>query len=644
MIFDDSGMLKAVGVREVGAAKAIEQICFGLYKLETDYSPKQVAGKVQEWRDIQDSIALLDYDTNDRAVKVRDSAANLIGDMIGSVDLSLVECKFGPGSTAQGRMSLNQKFGMLLNSSTPEGYPKELYGSFTRVDIDDAEFVSEETRRCTIRESGAEWGSESITVPVKVRAQVGFTVYGYERVSKMCAVPKDVRGPRLIMSEPNTSMWVQQGQRRLLERAIYQGTSGRINFRDQRINANLALAASRTGEYATLDMSNASDRVSVKLVSDLFCMCPKVLPYLMASRSKHADLDGVITPEMEAIYALPRGKHVLRSFAPMGSAVCFPVESVIFWALAVSSIWNSENTLDCEGRRLIEESVYVFGDDIIIPTKYAQQVMDDLTLFGLKFGPEKCFTKGPFRESCGCNAFDGERIEPVMIKKALPLALEDVERLAAWFDYDRQFAYRWMWKTCAWIEQQIIPLFREDSVPLGYATDTPILHLFSFSTYSTMLLAPLGTGEFDVTSFEQRIAWTRPDLPSYQRRVVRANGFVSTISAGAGRDETAALFEWLSMRKVVPPGFTQGVPANRVLDGVCGEHVYRSSRGFATVELRRTNWGVETDWAIANLTRLGSGYEIRHPRHPHDQGGTDKSPWSDLINRLTNRRLSHDRT
>jgi len=161
-------------------------------------------------------------------------------------------------------------------------------------------------------------------------------------------------------------------------------------------------------------------------------MCPKVLPYLMASRSKHADLDGVITPEMEAIYALPRGKHVLRSFAPMGSAVCFPVESVIFWALAVSSIWNSENTLDCEGRRLIEESVYVFGDDIIIPTKYAQQVMDDLTLFGLKFGPEKCFTKGPFRESCGCNAFDGERIEPVMIKKALPLALEDVERLAAW--------------------------------------------------------------------------------------------------------------------------------------------------------------------------------------------------------------------
>jgi hypothetical protein len=51
-------------------------------------------------------------------------------------------------------------------------------------------------------------------------------------VCRMVAVPKDSRGPRLISVHPAESVWIQQGQRNVLERAIERNplTSGKINF------------------------------------------------------------------------------------------------------------------------------------------------------------------------------------------------------------------------------------------------------------------------------------------------------------------------------------------------------------------------------------------------------------------------------
>jgi hypothetical protein len=112
--------------------------------------------------------------------------------------------------------------------------------------------------------------------------------------AKLTAVPKDSRGPRLICVHPRELIWIQQGQRRALERAITQHrlTRGRINFDDQTVNGQLALASSYDREYCTLDLKDASDRVSCTLVDYLFSSREGNLQWdlLSASRATQARL------------------------------------------------------------------------------------------------------------------------------------------------------------------------------------------------------------------------------------------------------------------------------------------------------------------------------------------------------------------
>jgi len=218
--------------------------------------------------------------------------------------------------------------------------------------------------------------------------------------AKVVLVPKDSRGPRLISAEPKEYQWIQQGLRRVLEKAISESkfSSGMVNFVDQTINRDLALAASKGAPWVTLDMKDASDRVSCALVSALF---PEPwLTCLMASRSTHT--------------RLPSGEvFEMRKFAPMGSSLCFPVESLVFWALSVAAILHKHPELTAfqAARR-----VYVYGDDLIVRIEDHDTVLHTLPLYGLMFNEAKCCTAGSFRESCGCDAFKGVDVTPLRIK------------------------------------------------------------------------------------------------------------------------------------------------------------------------------------------------------------------------------------
>jgi len=95
--------------------------------------------------------------------------------------------------------------------------------------------------------------------------------------AKLIAVPKDSRGPRLICVHPAEAIWLQQGLRRELERAIAikrlasgPWPCGKIHFDDQSVNGKIALMSSNSRRYATLDMKEASDRISDVLVQILF--------------------------------------------------------------------------------------------------------------------------------------------------------------------------------------------------------------------------------------------------------------------------------------------------------------------------------------------------------------------------------------
>jgi hypothetical protein len=175
---------------------------------------------------------------------------------------------------------------------------------------------------------------------------------------------------------------------------------GHVHFDDQSVNGRIALLSSRSGHYATLDMKEASDRISEPLVQILFGRNYKWFGCCRAQKFR--------IPNIRA------NAHIvgdLNCYAPMGNATTFPVQSLVFWAICVASLQH--HGYNQPG------AVFVFGDDIIVPSKCAEFIINDLESFGLLVNKEKSFWRGLFRESCGVDAFNGVDVTPVRWKTTL---------------------------------------------------------------------------------------------------------------------------------------------------------------------------------------------------------------------------------
>jgi hypothetical protein len=96
----------------------------------------------------------------------------------------------------------------------------------------------------------------------------------------------------------------------------------------------------------------------------------------------------------------------------MGSATCFPVETLVFWSLAIGSL-----ALYRYGRKAVKLSyrdlldlgreIVVFGDDIIIPEDALPTLIATLQAVGCEPNMSKTCWLTPFRESCGSEWFNG---------------------------------------------------------------------------------------------------------------------------------------------------------------------------------------------------------------------------------------------
>jgi hypothetical protein len=214
--------------------------------------------------------------------------------------------------------------------------------------------------------------------------------------ARVLLVPKDSRGPRLISCEPVDFQWVQQGLSRAIVERVEKHplTKGFVNFTDQETNRRLAFNASIDGKYSTLDLKEASDRVHLELVRLLFP--EEITLFLEGCRSRST--------------VLPDNKELeLQKFAPMGSALCFPIMALTIWSLLVGYAPDADT----------RKSIYVYGDDVIVPSGYAASAMAILELFGLKINHDKSCTQGFFRESCGMDAFRGVDVTPVRFRTVM---------------------------------------------------------------------------------------------------------------------------------------------------------------------------------------------------------------------------------
>jgi hypothetical protein len=244
--------------------------------------------------------------------------------------------------------------------------------------------------------------------------------------ARVCLVPKDSRGPRVISCEPAELMYIQQGLMRLLYSRIetHPLTAGFVNFTDQSINRELAHVGSITNLLATIDMKDASDRVSLDLVERVFP--PDWVQCLRACRSEST--------------RLPDGRIVkLNKFAPMGSSCCFPVEALVFWACAQATLrlWylrligggnktlffdthkGELRTRHTSARDRVERPTFVYGDDIICSSLDAEVVMEGLQAVGLLVNRSKSYVRGKFRESCGGDYHFGYDVTPVRVRNFL---------------------------------------------------------------------------------------------------------------------------------------------------------------------------------------------------------------------------------
>jgi hypothetical protein len=121
----------------------------------------------------------------------------------------------------------------------------------------------------------------------------------------------------------------------------------------------------------------------------------------------------------------------------MGSALCFPVESLVFWGIAVATIWKIVGDRD-----LAAQKVYVYGDDIIVANDYAEEVMLQLEKCGLKVNTDKsAYGDHFFRESCGVDAWKGFDVTPYRVKKLPPQRPSDGGSITAWIKYAENSQY-----------------------------------------------------------------------------------------------------------------------------------------------------------------------------------------------------------
>nr|UJQ85328.1 MAG: hypothetical protein 3 [Leviviridae sp.] len=301
--------------------------------------------------------------------------------------------------------------------------------------------------------------------------RVQFLDPGAEVAVKVTPVPKTDKTPRIIAEEPTAVQYCQQALFHQIVDGIENGSKflpplgGKscnlggwfVGFQDQETNRFLAMKGSHDGSLATLDLSEASDRVLNEHVLLLFERFPLLSEAIQATRSTKARVPG-------------HGVIPLLKFASMGSALCFPVEAMVFSTIVLTAI-AIERRVPIDRAFLIEMrgQVRVYGDDIIVPVDCVQRVIQLLELFGLKVNMDKSFWNGKFRESCGGDYYAGEWVTPVRLRHELPRSLEDVGEVVGLVAFRNLLYWGGYWKTAARLDDEIRVLFR-GTYPIVAAT------------------------------------------------------------------------------------------------------------------------------------------------------------------------------
>lgn len=342
--------------------------------------------------------------------------------------------RHGPGMTAD-RLVGNQKY-------TLQGYSSRLHEEFPYW-----ETVCASYEEIQLLENHVDFYEPSQETPVRVSSVV-----------------KNATTPRIIAMEPTYNMYVQLGIMDMMVEEFRRDDNARnlIRFESQEPNQLMARSASRDGRLATLDMKEASDRVSNQLAIATFDNFSYLGKAVQASRSRRADVPG-------------HGVIRLAKFASMGSGLTFPVESMVFCTLVFLGIERAlKRPLTQLDVTHLYGSVRVYGDDIIVPVEFVESVIHTLEAFGALVNRNKSFWTGKFRESCGGDYYDGYNVGIVRLKHDPIESHRDGSAVASFVSFRNQLYELGGWdQTVAWLDKRAkrvlkyYPYVKKDSPAIG---------------------------------------------------------------------------------------------------------------------------------------------------------------------------------
>lgn len=230
----------------------------------------------------------------------------------------------------------------------------------------------------------------------------------HELPSELIAVPKTAKGPRLIAAEPTEHMFCQQWTKgEMVKRLRHLFGQSFVCFERQDLSQRMALQGSVDGSLSTVDLSSASDRLSCWVVERVFRSNQSLLHVLHSTRTRYlfSNMSGT------------RQYIRLKKFASQGTAVTFPVQTLVFLCLALGCSIQGQVKWSKISR--LKDRVRVFGDDIILPTHAYAKLVRVLTCLGLQVNENKSFSKGRFREACGMDAYGGYDVTPCKPERVL---------------------------------------------------------------------------------------------------------------------------------------------------------------------------------------------------------------------------------
>jgi len=415
----DRGTGRLVDEPCIDSIFAIRQLTLMFGKMLLPCSDARVVAAMKGYIDCEQEVRRADAEITPEAVEAfRRMSALLFRDVFTKMDKHIyygdIIPRHGPGTTAE-RITGNSKFKQTV-------WPDRLEHVFPFLD-----HALPNARHYSLLD------------------RVDFLEPGSETPVRVITVPKTLKTPRIIAIEPVAMQYMQQG---LMEKFVDYLESDKlvrdmIGFTDQFPNQELARKGSKFGNLATLDLSEASDRVSNQHVRNMLHNWPHLNEAVDATRSRKADVPGF-------------GVIRLAKYASMGSALCFPMEAMVFLTIIFLGLQaQHKRQFTRKDIKSFSGRVRVYGDDIVIPVDYVRSVVGYLETFGFQVNTGKSFWNGKFRESCGKDYYDGHDVSIVRVRRLFPTQRSNVLEIISLISLRNRMYLHGLWSTAKWLDERI---------------------------------------------------------------------------------------------------------------------------------------------------------------------------------------------